>query len=141
MRSAQRPRGIIALSAFAVFGALMSGIAAFSLLYPRGVLDTLWRINPDGHESLRKMGTWGIALMLIVCMGCVATALGLWRMQAWGHRLAVAGIVLNMIGDVSAAVVRRDARTVIGVPIGLAVLAYLMSGRVRDAFQVDHGVK
>jgi hypothetical protein len=136
MHSAQRPAGIVALSAFSVFGALMSGIAAFTLLYPRGVLDTLWRVNPDGHESLRKMGAWGIALMLLVCLGCTLTAIGLWRMQTWGHRLAVGGLVVNMIGDIVSAVLRGDARTLIGVPIGLAVLVYLMSGKVRDAFRV-----
>ena len=139
MRSVDRPKGIVAVIVFCVFGACMSALAALSLLWPRGILDALWRVNPDGHESLRKMGAWGVALMLVVCMACVVTAFGLWRMEPWGHRLAIAGIVVNMIGDITAAMVRGEARTLIGVPIALVVLAYLMSGRVKDAFRVDPG--
>jgi hypothetical protein len=41
---------------------------------------------------------------------------------------------VNLIGDAGNAAVRGDLRTLIGLPIGGALIAYLLSPRVRRQF-------
>ena len=45
------------------------------------------------------MGPWALLLLAGVCVACVASAVGLWRGRRWGHRLAIAGLSINLIGD------------------------------------------
>jgi hypothetical protein len=44
------------------------------------------------------------------------------------------GLALNAFGDLTNAIVRRDPRTLVGVPIVALLLAYLASRRVRRYF-------
>ncbi len=60
--------------------------------------------------------------------------MGLWRGRRWGYRLAVGVLSVNLIGDVTNALVRGDRRTLIGLPIGGAMLAYLLTRRTRRHF-------
>jgi hypothetical protein len=129
-----RPVGLVALSAFAAFGALMSGLTAVLLLFPGSRLDAIWRLNPDARIGFAKMGAWSIVLMSAVCIACVCTAIGIWKRAEWGRRLACAGLAVNMLGDLTNAIVRSDPRTLIGLPIAGALIAYLMSRRIRDYF-------
>jgi uncharacterized membrane protein (DUF2068 family) len=80
------------------------------------------------------LGTWAIVLMVLVAAACAGTAVGLWTRQRWGHRLAVVGLSINLLGDTLNALVRGDWRTLIGLPIGGAILVYLLSYRVREWF-------
>jgi len=129
------PRGVRALSGFFVFGACASGISFITLLFPGGPLDVLWRVNPRGHAALGGAGAWGIVLMAIVCTVCSLTARGLWIGARWGWWLALAMLSLNLAGDVGNALVIGDLRTLIGLPVGGALIAYLLSRRVREAFR------
>ena len=52
----------------------------------------------------------------------------------WGRRLALAILTANLVGDATNALLRDDLRTLIGLPIGGALIAYLMSARVRVGF-------
>jgi hypothetical protein len=49
--------------------------------------------------------------------------------------VAVTILALNIVGDAVSAVVRHDRRTLIGLPIGALILAYLSSASVRCAFE------
>jgi hypothetical protein len=90
----RRP-GVIGIAAFFAFGALMASLATLTLLMPASNLQGIWRLNPQAHDGLVRMGFWGIGLMGVV------------------------------------AFYRGDLRTLIGVPIGAALIAYLLSRRVR----------
>lgn len=128
------PAGLVALTIFFVFGAVMSGVTAMLLLLPGTALDAIWRLNPVAHDQLAQVGPWAIVLMLCVCAACAFAAIGLAKCAAWGHRLAVGILVVNLIGDVVNAVVNSDPRTLIGIPVGGALIAYLMMSRVRRLF-------
>jgi hypothetical protein len=128
------PAGLVALTVFFVFGAVMSGLTAVLLLLPGTALDAIWDLNPVAHDQLPQAGAWAIVLMWGVCAACTCAAIGLAKRAVWGHRLAVGILVVNLIGDVVNAVVRSDPRTLIGIPIGGALIAYLMMGRVRRLF-------
>ena len=133
-----RPAGITALSIFFVFGAAASGFAAASLLVPGGVLDPMWRVNPRGHEGLLQLGPAAVVLMLVVCTACVIAAVGLWKGRHFGWWTALGMLAANGTGDLINGLL-MDSRTLIGVPIALALVAYLLTPRARTFFRVDAG--
>jgi len=130
-----RSRGVTLLAVFFVFGALMASLAFLALLFPDGILESMWRLNPPARVGLLQLGRWGVLLMLVVAMVCALAAIGLARRARWGHRLAVAAIAINLLGDLFNAIVLGDLRTLIGIPIGGAVIWYLMLPRTRAEFQ------
>ena len=130
----RRPWGITALSVFFLVGAAISLIAAISLLLPNSFLKAMWRINPRAHENLTRLGFWAVILMLTVSMFCAAASLGLWWASRWGYWLAVGLITVNLIGDVTNVLLGTEPRAIVGVPVAAAILAYLMSRKVRKLF-------
>jgi len=130
----RRSRGITALGAFCAFGALMASLSIVSLLDPGGALEPMWRINPTAHEGFRRMGPWALVLLFGVASMCLVTGWGLWMRAPWGRRLAILCIGGNAIGDATTAWLRGDPRTLIGVPLAIAIVAYLCSAGVRSEF-------
>lgn len=130
----KRPRGISAISIFFLAGALISFIASASLLFPASFLEPIWRVNPRGHKNLSALGSWAVILLLVVSISCGLAAIGLWRRAAWGHKFGVALIAINLLGDVANTVLGTEPGAIVGVPIALALLVYLLSRKVRDYF-------
>ncbi len=114
----------------------MASLAFLGLLFPDGPLEPMWRLNRDAQVGLLELGGWGLLLMFIVAIVCALAAIGLRRRARWGHRLAVTAIALNLLGDLLNALVLGDVRTLIGIPIGGAVIWYLMSSRTRAQFEI-----
>ncbi len=127
-----RPCGITALIIFFLAGTLISFVAGLSLLFPAAIFEPMWRINPRGHDGLVRIGLWGVALLFATSISCAAAAIGLWRRVRWGHVTAVALIAINLLSDIANAVLGTEPRAIIGVPIALALLLYLLSKRVRN---------
>ena len=123
-----------ALAAFFGFGAAMSGISAIGLAFPGRPLEPMWRLNPEAHQGLMSLGARGVFLMMVVSLACAATASGLWRLAEWGRRLALIILTINLAGDLLGAGLRHDPRTLIGLPIGGLLIAWLTSSRVRALF-------
>jgi hypothetical protein len=133
--TANRPRGLAALIAFFAIGAIISATCALALAFPGSRLEPMWRLNPEARVSFARMGSWAVVLMVVVAAACSAAAAGLWRERRWGHGLAVGVLGVNLVGDCLNAFLRGDHRTLIGLPIGGAMLAYLLSRRIRDRFR------
>ena len=129
-----RPAGITALSAFFVFGACMSFISFVSLLFPGSFLEPMWQLNPRAHVAFAGMGAWAVVLMCAVSMACASAALGLWRGTRWGYRLAFALLAINLLGDIVNVLTGTEPRALVGVPIVVSILLYLLSKRVRRFF-------
>jgi len=132
----RRPVGLTLLTAFFVFGALMAFLAFLGLLPSGGFLEPIWRLNPDAHRALAELGAWGVLLMASVAIACALAAIGLSIQAQWGRRLAVAILAINVLGDVMNAVTRGELRTLIGIPIGGAMIFYLLRARTRAQFEV-----
>jgi hypothetical protein len=132
----RRPVGLLLLSAFFVFGALMASLAFLGLVFPEGPLEPMWRLNRHAQVALLALRWWGVLLMLGVAAACALAALGLWTRARWGHRLAVAILAVNLLGDLLSAVALGDLRTLIGVPIAGAIIMYLVSPRTRAQFEI-----
>jgi hypothetical protein len=129
-----RPVGVTALSWLFVLGILASGLSAISLLSPGGVLEPMWRLNPHARESFSRMGTWAPLLLGVVCLACAGCAYGFFTGKRWGYWLGVAGLVVNLTGDVVNAALGIEPRAVVGVPIVGLILWYLASRQVRGFF-------
>ena len=113
----------------------MASLAAFTLLWPGSPIQGIWRLNPGGHDGLARFGAWGVVLMVAVAMACAIAGVGLIKGAAWGRAAAITVLGLNLLGDAGNAFYRGDLRTLIGVPVGAALIAYLLSRRVRAYFQ------
>ena len=133
-KSKTRPIGITALSIFFLFGASMSLIASVSLLFPGSFLEPMWLLNPRAREGFTSIGVWAVVLMCAVCVACALAAMSLWQGARWGYLLAVALLVVNLLGDVTNVVTGTEPRAVVGIPIVLAIIAYLRSRQVRRFF-------
>jgi len=132
----RRPVGLTLLTAFFVFGALMAFLAFLGLLLSGGFLQLIWRLNPAAYRALTELGAWGMLLMAVVAIACALAGIGLWIQTQWGRRLAVGMLAINLLGDVLNAVARGDLRTLIGIPIGGAMIFYLLRARTRAQFEV-----
>jgi hypothetical protein len=135
----RRPPGLVALSGFFLAGSLISFTACLSLLSPGGPLEPMWRLNPRARDGLGAMGPWAALLMIVASAACVLAGTGLWTLRAWGRRLAVGVLAMNLVGDLAAALLHGDARTLIGLPIGGAMIAYLLTPRLRGLFAAPPG--
>jgi hypothetical protein len=113
------------LASFFAFGVSMCVLTIALLLFPGTALDALWRLNPDAHAAFQSIGKWSIAIMLVVGTACLFAAIGLWRGANWGTRVAIIILIVNMIGDLSNALLKFDFRTLIGLPIATAMIVYL----------------
>ena len=115
------------LSAFFVFGCLASTITVAALLFPQSALDSVWRLNPEAKTGFAQAGRpLGVVLMTSVATACYLAAFGLARGRKWGRTLALGILVLNLLGDCASAFIRRDARMLIGLPVGAALIFYLV---------------
>ena len=129
--------GIRLLAVFFSFGAAMCLLTIAGLLFPGGFLEPMWRLNPDAHAAFQSLGRWSILLMTIVGTACASAAIGLARRKHWGWHVAIVVLAINLLGDTINAIARHDLRTLIGLPIGGALILYLTSKRVREFFDAD----
>ena len=67
--------------------------------------------------------------MVVVGSACALAAVGLATRARWGVSLALGILIVNLVGDLLNAFVRHDLRTLIGLPIGGAMIAYLLIAR------------
>jgi amino acid permease len=129
-----RPIGITALSIFFLFGAGVSFIAFVSLLLPGSFLEPMWRLNPRAREGFAAIGLWAVVLMCTVSAACLLASIGLWRAERWGYWVAVILLCVNLVGDITNVLLEIEPRAAVGIPIVLAILAYMANKRVRRFF-------
>lgn len=122
------------LAAFFASGATACAVTIAALIVSGGVLDAVWRLNPEAHAGFQQIGTLRSALLMIVVgTACAAAAYGLAKGRWWGRRLAIGVLIVNLIGDSANAAMRGDPRTLIGLPIGGAMIVYLWRSREEEA--------
>ena len=129
MSQERAPLGIKLLSAFFAVGAAICLVTISALLFPGGAFEPIWRLNPEAQAQFQKIGKLSILLMFVVGSACASAALGLATRARWGRPLALGILIVNLVGDLLNAFVRHDLRTLIGLPIGGAMIAYLLSAR------------
>jgi hypothetical protein len=122
--------GTVLLVLFFGAGALICLVTIFALAFPGGFLESIWRLKPEARVQFQEIGRGtSIALMTAVGIACGLSAIGLARHAQWGRLLAIAVLVVNLIGDSLNALLRHDPKTLIGLPIGGLMIWYLLIGR------------
>jgi hypothetical protein len=118
------------LAVFFAAGALISVITMLALAFPGTFLEPMWQLKPEARVQFLAIGRGtSIAIMAMVGAACGSAAIGLARNAEWGRRLAIAVLVANLIGDSLNALLRHDAKTLIGLPIGGLTIWYLCKAR------------
>jgi hypothetical protein len=118
--------GRVLLVIFFATGAFISLVVMLALAFPDSYLESIWRLKPEAQSQFQTIGTGvSVALMALVAAACALAAVGLVRNAEWGRRLAIAVLIINLIGDSLNALLMRDTRTLIGVPIGGLMILYL----------------
>ncbi len=130
------PLGVKLLSAFFAFGTAMCLLTIALLAFPGSLLAPLWRFNPAARTAFQSIGNLAFLLMAVVGCACAGAGIGLARRARWGRSLAILVLGTNLLGDLGAAIGRGDYRTLIGLPIGGALILYLNSRTVRNVFGV-----
>jgi hypothetical protein len=123
---AQRSRCHPWLAAFFAFGAMMCALVLALLLFPGSPLDSVWRVNPGARLPFQSFGAWSFVLMATTGTACFFAAIGLWRGTVWGTRVALTILSINIIGDIVNALFRHDYRALIGLPVGAAMIFFLV---------------
>ena len=108
--------------------------ALITLMFPGSFLDVAWRVNPRAREGFTHIGGWSVLLMSAVFVACLLTAIGLWRRFEWGYWLAMVLLIVNLTGDAISVIAGKDRRAVVGIPIVLILLLYLMRRNTREHF-------
>jgi len=128
------PRGVKAASALFLFGAAITGLASLALVFPGGVLEPVWQLNPVARTHLATLGPIGTGLMATVSIACVAAALGLRSLAGWGHKLALALLGVSLAGDAVNAMSGHYLRALLGIVFGGLLIAYLLQLHMRALF-------
>lgn len=132
-RPSRMPIAIKVMVAFFAFGTLACSVTVAALLFPHSVLNAVWRLNPEARVGFQQMGVpLAGTLMATVGTACALAAAGLARGREWGRRLAVVILTVNLIGDTVNAFARHDPRTLIGLPIGGAMIWLLTARRMKQ---------
>jgi hypothetical protein len=127
MRQNFRSVGTILLVIFFAAGALISLVVTLALVFPGTYLEWVWRLKPEAQTQFQTIGRGAsAALMAIVATGCGFAAVGLARNTEWGRRLAIGILTINLIGDSLNALFMRDAKTLMGLPIGGLMILFLV---------------
>ena len=127
MRSRRRSTGRVLLAIFFAAGALICLVTMLALAFPGSFLESIWQFKPEARVQFLQIGRGAsIALMAVVGVACGSAALGLARNAEWGRWLAIAVLAVNLIGDSLNALFARDAKTLIGLPIGGLMILFLV---------------
>ena len=91
-------------------------------------------MNPTGHAGLRSLGPAAIVGMAALSVTMAVTAVGLLAGRRWAWWIAVVGLVVNAMGDLTTAIATGDPRTLIGLPVAGLIVWWLTRHEVRSRF-------
>jgi hypothetical protein len=127
MKQNFRSVGRMLLVIFFAAGALISFVVMLALAFPSSYLESIWRLKPEAQTQFQAIGrSASVALMAVVAAACGLAAVGLAKNAEWGRRVAIAVLTINLIGDSLNAFFMRDAKTLIGLPIGGLMILFLV---------------
>ena len=112
---------------FFAAGAFISLVVMLALVFPGSDLESIWQLKPEAQSQFQAIGRGAsVVLMAVVVAACGLAAVGLAKNADWGRRLAIAVLTINLIGDSLNALFTRDAKILVGLPIGGLMILYLV---------------
>ena len=64
--------------------------------------------------------------MAAASLACATAGAGLWRMRPWGRTAAIVVLLVQLGGDVLSVATGTEPRALVGIPVVLGLLVYLM---------------
>jgi hypothetical protein len=122
------------LTAFFLFGTVMTALAGASLAWPNGPLAVMWRVKPDEYRQLLAMGPWVPVGFFMLSALMAATAFGTWKRRRWGWWLAVIIFAVNGLSDLARAASGAYWEGLFGAAIAALILWWLFRPGVRGMF-------
>jgi hypothetical protein len=112
---------------FLTAGALICLVVMLALVFPDRSLESIWRLKPEARTQFHAIGRGvSVGLMAVVAGACGIAAVGLAKNAEWGRRVAIGVLAINLLGDSLNALLMRDPKTLIGLPIGGLIILYLV---------------
>jgi hypothetical protein len=131
----KRPWEVILLATMAFAAAAIAIVVSVSLLAPGTWLDRMWQLNVPAHDAFAPRAGAVAALLLMVGVMAASTGVGLLTRQVWAWLLALAGIGINVLGDVVSLLITRDwTRGPAGILVDGVFLYLLLRPSVRTYF-------
>src|ERR1043166_3387694 len=131
----RHPIGFIPIGIFFVFATSMASLAAITLGWPGTFLDRAWELNKTGHAQLAPLGRI-LALPFALLAGfALVNGIAWFKRRRWAWIGGVAGIAVNLLGDVVNMVIGEWWKGAAGVVIAGLLLIYMTRPGVRDYFQ------
>jgi hypothetical protein len=125
------PTGIFAVGVFLFFGALTASLAGVTLVRRGTKLDRIWELNPTAYAQLAPFRSRAGVLFLLLGGSLALAGVGWFKRRAWGWRLAVAIISIQVLGDVITVSTGDLAKGSVGFAIASILLIYLLRPKVR----------
>ena len=121
-----RPLGVV-ISSIAL-GVVAVGAVAFGLF----VLATSRNIETAG-----LMGPFGLALVTVIfAFAAVFAAIALWQLESWGWLVGMIVGIVAVVSSIIGLVAGRQLPLIIGIALGVAIVAGLLPRSVRTAYRV-----
>lgn len=134
MTSRKQSWGIAAVGIFLFFGAIMASLAGTTLVWHGTILDHIGVLNENAYARLAPLGKFVGVLFLALAATLAVSGIGWLKRKTWGWQQSVAIIAVQMLGDLVNALTGDLARGGIGFIIAAALLTYLRSSTLRNAF-------
>jgi hypothetical protein len=122
------------LSVILFVSTLIGVVGGLSLLWPGGIFDLLWKLNPAAQKEFARAGRLVAGLLLLgLGIGSCLAGIGLLRGRAWAWWLTL--LLLVVSGAVNLVrLFTGDPGEFFGTPFTLALLWFHLRPRVRHFF-------
>jgi hypothetical protein len=122
------------LGGFFAVAALITMVAAFSLLAPDTPLDEIWRIKPREHQLLLAMGLLASIGFLLLAVSMALASIGCFLRRKWAWHLALVIFLANGVGDGIRIITGEPLPGLVGVLVVGLVIFWLTREGVRRSF-------
>jgi hypothetical protein len=129
-----RPLGFVPIGIFFFFATSMASLAAITLGWPGTFLDRAWELNKTGHAQLAPLGRILALPFGMLAVFAFVNGIAWFKRRRWAWITGVAGIAVNLLGDVVNMVIGEWWKGAVGVVVAGLLLIYMTRPSVRQYF-------
>jgi hypothetical protein len=131
----RRPKTVPIVASFLFLASGIASVVGIGLLFPGPLLDSLWKLNPEGAVFFHSIGRISGLFLLALGVATFAAGRGMLHAQRWAWWFAVGLFSIDACGDiVSYFLIRDPLRTVSGAVISSTFLYFVCRAGMRNYF-------